>query len=185
MVLARTGRVLMNTFLLYLLLLKATMTSFSGLASLPMIREDLVARRHALTDRQLNTSVAAARSGPGPVGIYVVSVGYQVGGVPGAIAGWLAMVTPAFCVIPLLRWFGRRATHPRVQAAIRAVILASCGLIVAAAVPLGRAALTGWFTVAIALASLAVLALTKIDNSWVMIGSAAVGAVAAALGLVR
>src|SRR5579864_8061301 len=63
-----------NVVVLYLLLLKATLTSFSGLASLPMIRSDFVVHYHLLTDRQLNTAVAACRLGPGPLGIYVVSV---------------------------------------------------------------------------------------------------------------
>ena len=43
----------------------------------------------------LNESVAISRSTPGPVGLYIVSVGYLIAGVPGAIAGWLAMITPA------------------------------------------------------------------------------------------
>ena len=73
--------------LLYLLLLKATATSFSGLSSLPVLREDLVVRHGLLTDRQLNVAVTAGRSGPGPNGLYVVSVGYLVAGVPGACAG--------------------------------------------------------------------------------------------------
>jgi len=48
-----------NLVVLYLLLVKATLTSFSGLASLPVIRGDFVLRYHMLTDRQLNTAVAA------------------------------------------------------------------------------------------------------------------------------
>jgi len=48
-----------SVVVLYLLLLKATLTSFSGLASLPMIRGDFVVHYHLLTDRQLNTAVAA------------------------------------------------------------------------------------------------------------------------------
>jgi len=59
----------MNPLLLYLFLLKATMTSFSGLASLPIIRADLVLSRHVLTDEQLNTAVIVSRATPGPVGI--------------------------------------------------------------------------------------------------------------------
>ena len=54
----------MNLVVLYLLLLKASATSFSGLGSLPMIRSDLVVERHVLTDRQLNTAVAAGRPDP-------------------------------------------------------------------------------------------------------------------------
>jgi chromate transporter len=51
--------------LLYLLLLKATATSFSGLSSLPVLREDLVVRRALLTDHQLNVAVTAGRVNSG------------------------------------------------------------------------------------------------------------------------
>ena len=64
----------MNVVLLYLLLLKATITSFSGLASLPVVRNDMVVHYQMLTDRELNTAVAVGRAGPGPIGLYVVSV---------------------------------------------------------------------------------------------------------------
>ena len=49
----------MNLIVLYLLLAKATLTSFSGLTSLPIIRNDFVVQRRVLTDRQLNAAVAA------------------------------------------------------------------------------------------------------------------------------
>jgi hypothetical protein len=95
----------MNPCVLYLLLLKATITSFSGLASLSIIREDLVVQRQVLTDDQLKMAVVVSRTTPGPVGIHVVSVGYSVGGIKGAIAGWLAMCTPAFVAIPAYRLY--------------------------------------------------------------------------------
>ncbi len=101
----------MNLLLLYLLLVKATMTSFSGLTSLPVVEHDLVQHYHVLTDRQLNAAVAASRTSPGPNGLYVASVGYFVAGFPGACAGALAMMTPAFVIILLLRpqgMFGSR-----------------------------------------------------------------------------
>src|SRR5580704_13261831 len=135
----------MNAFLLYGLLLKATLTSFSGLASLPMVRNDLVVERGVLTDRQLNTAVVAGRTGPGPNGLYMVSVGYFVGGLPGAAAGLLAVMTPAFLIIPLMKLVGVRAGTPRVRSAIRAVVLASAGLLLSASLPLARDAITGWF----------------------------------------
>ena len=84
----------MNTVLLYLLLLKGTVTAFVGLASLPVIQDSLVVHYHVLTDQQLNEAVVITRSTPGVVGLYIVSVGYFVAGLPGAVAGWLAMITP-------------------------------------------------------------------------------------------
>ncbi|HEX4593815.1 MAG TPA: chromate transporter [Bryobacteraceae bacterium] len=165
----------MNVVVLYLLLLKATLTSFSGLASLPMIRADFVVHYHLLTDRQLNTAVAAGRLGPGPLGIYVVSVGYMVAGIPGACAGWLAMITPAFLIIPMLRFLGKRSEHPRIKSVTRTVLLAGAGLMAAAAAPLARDAITGPMTLAIVVASFALIALTRVDTLWIMLGAAIIG----------
>jgi chromate transporter len=164
-----------NVVLLYLLLLKATLTSFSGLGSLPMIRGDFVVHYHLLTDRQLNTAVAAGRLGPGPLGIYVVSVGYMVAGVPGAFAGWLAMITPAFLIIPMLLFLGKRAEHRRVKSVTRTVLLAGAGLMAAAAAPLARDAITGPVTLTIVVASFALIAVTRVDTLWIMLGAAIVG----------
>jgi chromate transporter len=77
------------------------------LASLPVVRDELIVHRHVLTDEQLNEAVVITRSTPGPVGLYIVSVGYFAAGILGAIAGWLAMITPALLILPLLR-FARR-----------------------------------------------------------------------------
>jgi Chromate transporter len=109
----------MNPLILYLVLLKATVTTFSGLASIPVLHADLVVSRRVLTDQQLNIAIVVTRTTPGPAGLYVVSVGYFVDGVAGAIAGWAAMVTPALLVLPLIAYAGHRAEQPRVQSAIR------------------------------------------------------------------
>jgi chromate transporter len=165
----------MNPLLLYLLLLKATMTSFSGLASLPIIRNDLVVRHGALTDRQLNTAVAAGRTGPGPIGLYVVSVGYQAGGIPGAVAGWLAMVTPAFVIIPMIRYLGSRAERADVRRVITGIVLAGAGLILSSSVPLARDAITDVWTGAIAATSLVLLIATRVETVSVLLGGALAG----------
>src|SRR6202049_3103256 len=140
----------MNIVILYLLLLKATATSFSGLTSLPVVRNDFVVHRQVLTDRQLNAAVVAGRTVPGPNGLYIVSVGYFIAGIPGACAGWLALVSPAFVMIPLLRYVGARAERPAIRSAIQALTLAAAGLIASATIPLARDALHGPVSLAIA-----------------------------------
>lgn len=165
----------MKIVLIYLLLVKATLTSFSGLSSLPVIRGDFVLKYHLINDRQLNTAIAAGRLGPGPIGLWVVSVGYFAAGLPGACAGWLAMVTPAFLIIPMLRFVGKRAQHPRVRSMIRTMMLASAGLLIFAALPLARDAISGVVTFAILVTSFILIAFTRIDSIWIILGSAAVG----------
>jgi chromate transporter len=165
----------MNLVLLYLLLLKAVTTSFSGLASLPVVRNDFVVKRHVLTDRQLNTAIVAGQTGPGPNGLYLVSVGYFAAGVPGAAAGLIALITPSFVIIPLMSWIGKYAKIPRIRSAIHAVILASAGLLMAASIPLSRDAATTPLAVAIIVISFIVLAFTRVETWWVMLAAAAVG----------
>lgn len=171
----------MSALLLYLFLVKATVTSFSGLASLPVLRQDLVVHRHVLTDAQLDTAVVVSRTTPGPVGVYVVSVGYYADGIPGAIAGWLAMITPAFVIIVLLRLFARKADHPRVAALQQAVVFASAGLLVAASLPLARDAITGLVTAGIVIASVILMVTRKTDALWIVIGAAFVSLLAAVI----
>ena len=171
----------MNIFVLYLVVLKAVMTSFSGMASLPMVRQDLVVTRQVLTDRQLATAIVAGRTGPGPNGLYLVSVGYFVDGLPGASAGLMALLTPAFIIIPIMRWMGSYAKLPRVRGAILAIVLGSAGLLMGASVPMAQSAATTPLLTAIVVVSFLTLAFTKVETWWVMGGAAAVGLAAALL----
>ena len=131
----------MSLWVLYGLLLKATMTSFSGMGSLPQIRQDLVVTHSALTDEQLSHAVLLGRSVPGPVGVYVVSAGYMAAGWPGAIVGWLALVTPALAAIPLLVVVARWHHLPRVRSGVDAVVVAGAAMLVPAGLQLARDAL--------------------------------------------
>ena len=123
----------MNPFVVYLLLLKAIASSFAGMGSLPQIHEDFVETRHVLSDEQLSQAVLVGRSTPGPVGAYVVAVGYLAAGWPGALAGWLAMITPALAAIPLVVLMQRWLHLPRVRTAVDAVVIASAVLLLSSA----------------------------------------------------
>lgn len=171
----------MNVVVLYLLLLKATVTSFSGLTSLPVIHHDLVVERRLLSERELNAAVAAGRTGPGPYGLYVVSVGYFVAGIPGAAAGALALMTPAFLIIPMAHYLGRRAERPRVRGAIEGVLAAAAGLLAASSLPMARDAVTGLFPGLLALGSFLLLSATRVDVGWVLLAAASAGLLGAAL----
>jgi len=123
----------MNAFVVYVLLLKAIASSFAGMGSLPQIHQDFVETRQAVSEEQLSQAVLVGRSTPGPVGAYVVAVGYFAAGWPGAIAGWLAMITPALGAIPLFVLMQRWLHVPRVRAAVDAVVIASAVLLLSSA----------------------------------------------------
>ena len=131
----------MSPVVVYVLLLKAIATSFAGMGSLPQIQQDFVETRHALTVEQINQAVLVGRSTPGPIGAYVVSVGYLAAGWPGAAAAWLAMITPALAAVPLVLLMQRWLYLPRVRAAVDAVVIASAILILSSGV---RMAVDAW-----------------------------------------
>ena len=131
----------MNIAVIYLLLLKATVTSFAGMGSLPQIRQDFVETYHLLSADALSEAVLVGRATPGPMGAYVVAVGYLAAGWPGAVAGWLALVTPAFAALPLLATVQRWLHLPLVRALVDAVVVAGAALLVPAGFELARDAL--------------------------------------------
>jgi chromate transporter len=131
----------MSAVVVYLLLVKAIASSFAGMGSLPQIQQDFVETHRALTSDQIGQAVLVGRSTPGPVGAYVVAVGYLAAGWPGAIAAWLAMITPALAAIPLFVLMQRWMHLPRVRAAVDAVVIASAILLVASGV---RMAIDAW-----------------------------------------
>ena len=110
-----------------------------------------------------------------------MSVGYYAAGNPGAVAGWLAMITPAVLIIVLLRLFGKAVDHPRFRSLQQAVVFASAGLLVAAAVPLSHDAVTGAVTGVIVAGSIILVVFRKADPLWIVAGAAATTLVAAML----
>lgn len=125
----------MNAIVLYFLLLRATALSFSGFASVPLIREDLVVQRAVLSDEELSSAIAISQASPGPLGLYIVVVGYFVAGVPGALAAALALATPAILSIPIARAV-RRHRDSQVRGASAAIVIASCVLMATTSVTL-------------------------------------------------
>ena len=161
----------MNLLTLYLLLLKATLTSFTGGTSLPSVRQDLVVQRHAITDAQLSTAVAISRMGPGPNGAYVIAIGHYVAGPRGAVAGYFAMITPAWLAILLLWLLEGRTNHPRARGAIQGLTAAAAGLMIANGWPIAQSAIQSPWLAAIAALALAAFLFTKIDTVWVLVAA--------------
>lgn len=161
------------TFLTLLaIFMKATLLSFSGFGSLPVLREELVQNRAVLSDEQLNEAVAVARMTPGPMGNYVVAVGYAAAGWQGAVAGWIAMTAPALCVLPLLTLIRTRGHSAVWRSSIEAVILASASLVLATALALLPTAVVDAPTAIVAVAALLIVTLTRISTIWVILAGA-------------
>ena len=164
----------MSAISLYWLFLRAVLLSFSGLATVPVLRESLVLSRRLLTDGQLNDAIAISQASPGPLGMYLVILGYFVAGISGAIAGVAALMTPAFLAIPIAR-LALRHKSGALQGACSGIVIASCALMVATGLRLVPQAATSIVYSGIVVVGAVVVALTSIKPLWVIVAAACIG----------
>jgi chromate transporter len=165
---------------LLLFFLKAGALTFgSGLVIVPFLQQGVVQQYGWLNERDFLVAVAVGMISPGPVVITATFVGYLVAGFWGALAATIGIFLPSFALIliaaPIL---ARHRANLNVQGFIKGAYAAAIGTILGACILLGRIAIGDWFTVLIAVGSLAVLFLWKVSNPPLMAATAAAGAIA-------
>lgn len=150
-----------------------------GYAILPVIRHEVVALHHWLTDREFLNILSISQVTPGPVAINTSTyVGYKMGGLVGALAATTAVVVVCITLSVLLagRLYPYREHHliQSVFGALRPIVIA---LILSAAVSTGMTVEWDWRSVTIGATALLLLTRLKFKVTWVMGISGLLGAV--------
>jgi chromate transporter len=155
----------------------------SGYVLLAFLRDQLVTQWHWLTEAQLLDAVAVGQVTPGPVFTTATFVGFLLGGPAGAAVATLGIFLPSFVLVALSGPLVPRIRRaPLAAAFLDGVNAAALALMAAVVWDLGRAALVDAPTVALTLLSAVLLVRCKANSAWLIVGAAALGAVAAALG---
>src|SRR5438046_7378980 len=81
------------------------MTFGNGPVMIPLLHTHLVEGARILTEDQLLYAFTIARVTPGQANFYVVSIGYMLYGITGAIVATLAIILPGYIMIPLLHGY--------------------------------------------------------------------------------
>src|ERR1700746_2319808 len=115
---------------LFWIMLKAALLSTTGTGNLPIVHQDLLSRGWA-TDRQFAESLAIGQISPGPTGLWVISLGYLIGGLRGAAVTLIAVALPPLLVLVLGHGLYRRlGHHPATQGFVSGLGLAVVGVFV-------------------------------------------------------
>ena len=145
----------------------------------PFLQKGLVQEYGWLDERQFLIAVAIGMISPGPVVITATFVGYLVAGFWGSLVSTIGIFFPSFLLVlvaaPIL---ARHRGNTNVQGFIKGAYAAAIGTILGACVLLGRIAIGDWLTVAIGIASLAVLFRWKVSNPLLIAATAVVGLIA-------
>lgn len=148
----------------------------SGYVLLAFLRSELITRLGWLTEQQLLDAVAIGQFTPGPFFTTATFIGYQLGGVKGAVLATLGIFLPAFLFVALSnRALIRFQNSPIARNLLDGVNAAALGLMAAVAWQLGLASVTDPVTIAILIVASVLLLRYKVNSTWLIIGGALAG----------
>jgi chromate transporter len=158
----------------------------SGYVLLAFLRADLVQRLHWLTEAQLIDAITAGQLTPGPVFTTATFIGYLLAGPSGALVATAGIFLPAFVFVavsgPLIP---RLRASPLAGAFLDGVNVASLALMGVVTAELGHAAVIDLATALLGLGAAIALLRFRLNSTWLVLGGAAAGVGAHALGFAR
>lgn len=164
-----------------LFLRMGSVTFGGGLVMLPLIESEVVNTHHWLTHQEFADATALGQITPGPVLITATFVGYRVAGTLGALVATISIFLPAFVMtIAAASSLRRFRSNAQVQSFLRGIAPAVVGLLVAAALSVGRAGIQTWVGVSIMLVAMFTLIKFRPNPIWVILGA---GVIRLLLGL--
>jgi chromate transporter len=143
-----------------------------GFVMIPLMEAEVVNSHQWLTRQEFADATALGQITPGPVLITATFIGYRVAGTLGALVATISIFLPAFLMtIAAGASLRRFRTNEIVQSFLRGVTPAVVGLLVAAAISIGRAGIDSWVGVFMTILALLVLIRFRINAFWVILGA--------------
>jgi chromate transporter len=150
----------------------------SGYVLLAFLRPEFVGPG-LLTDQQLLDAVAVGQVTPGPVFTTATFIGYVLAGIPGAITATLGIFLPGFIFVAVTGPIIPRLRESSILVGfLEGANVVSLALMAGVTWQLGKSAIFDPVSVLIALVTLVLLLVTKINPAWLVIGGGVVGLVA-------
>jgi chromate transporter len=147
------------------------MTFGGGLAMIPAIDHMVVTEQGWLDPKAFADAIALGQITPGPVAICATFIGYRVAGLAGALVATMAMFAPATGLALLAgHSVDRFRSSPLVEGMLRTLAPAVIGMLGAATLSLGRAAVGVPIDVFIGVVAFALLVWKPISPMWVLVG---------------
>ena len=162
---------------LFLIFLKVGAILYgSGYVLFAFLDAELVATG-LLSKRELIDAIAVGQFTPGPVFSAATFIGWQLGGLGGALAATVGIFLPSFLFVAFLSPLIPRLRRSAVMSAfLDTVNIAAIALILAVAVEMGKETIRDWRTVVIAVLGFVItFHFRKLNTAFIVIGGAVLG----------
>jgi len=149
----------------------------SGYVLLALLRSDLVAGSHWLTEGQLLDAIAVGQITPGPVFTTATFIGFLLGGPAGAAVATVGIFLPSFVFTALSAGVLHRLQgSAAARRFLDGVSGAAVALIALVTWTLAQAAVTDMTMAALAVLAAVLVGWFRLNSSWAIAGAAAIGA---------
>jgi chromate transporter len=153
------------------------LTIGGGYAMVPMLQRELVNNYHWLSNKEFIDAIAIGQVTPGPLTVMNAFMGFKIGGLAGALIAMVASYLPCIIIVTLVtKYYLRYKEWWVVSASFAGIKPAVVGLLAAVLIFLSHGSVTNPLTMGIALVSFALLVFTRIDPTFIIIGSGVIGA---------
>jgi len=161
----------------WILIVVNALTIGGGFVMLPMLHKEFVEKYHWLTNQEFLDAIAFGQVTPGPLTVMNAFIGYKIFGLTGAIMAMISSYLPCIIIVTLVaKYYYTYRESIIVNSSFQGIKPAVIGLLAAVAISLGNTSLVDPITFGIAIISFAVIAFTKIDPTFVIIGAGVLGA---------
>lgn len=161
----------------WILIVVNALTIGGGFVMIPMLQKEFVEKYHWLTNQEFLDAIAIGQLTPGPLTVMNAFMGYKIYGLLGAVMAMISSYLPCIIIVTLVaKYYYDYKESVIVNSSFKGIKPAVIGLLAAVAISLGNTSLVNPVTFGIAIISFAVIAFTKVDPTFVIIGAGVLGA---------
>jgi len=142
----------------------------------PDLQRYVVMERGWISAAEFTSAMALAQAAPGPNLTFIPVVGFEVGGLAGAVAALVGMLLPSTVLtLAATRWGARRRDSRGVQAFVTGMAPVTLGLVSATGLLLAAPVAQGPVALALVAGSTVLMWQTKVHPLWLICAGAAAG----------
>jgi len=148
-----------------------------GYAMMPLIEKEVVNNKNWVKEEEIIDVFAVSQSLPGAIAINSSTfIGYKIAGKKGATVATLGVILPSLMIITIIAaFFARFQDNQYVRAAFAGIRPTIVGLILLAAIKIGKNSIKDKLGIVVALLSATLVTFTDIQAIYVIIGGAIIG----------